>query len=191
MTKSELYREYDILVTFFVPRYKDEKRKPTFIMMLSDSITCFKSPLLLVLYYFEVHYKSPLKANIYGPLNERFIQADMLDTIKIGAKVAYEKLFSIDIEAKEYMTKLFEDVGVLTYQVIYAKSSRDYVAAIIIFAKLRSKGSLMNSSIVSDTLNYLKTLVESEIQSDDNENVFFLFEGLFRLLRFYKITSNV
>jgi len=51
-------------------------------------------------------------------------------------------------ENMDYFLKLIQDVGLLTYDLIYSEERSDYIRAISVFIMLRTKGPIINSKMI-------------------------------------------
>lgn len=66
----------------------------------------------------------------------------------------------------DYALKLVEDVSILGYQIVRAKSKVDYAVAALNYAKLRSTGPILRSDLVQDIMGCLEELFEFAMQSE-------------------------
>jgi hypothetical protein len=86
-------------------------------------------------------------------------------------KMLYDGVMSKIFEASgiEFMGKLLEDVGLLTYHITQARSKADYTVALITFVKLRSDGPLFCSKTLNLLTDKFHTLFsELKVQSEDD-----------------------
>lgn len=87
----------------------------------------------------------------------------------------------------DYALKLVEDVSILGYQIVRAKSKVDYAVAALNYAKLRSTGPILRSDLVQDIMSCLEELFEFAMQSEPStENFETYLQGARSLLDDYE-----